>query len=312
MCFPGGGGSSTTHQTVENTIPPHIEEASKRLLDTSEPLARRDYPIYGDPRIAEFNPDQIEAFQRTRENVASWSPIFLESLSQAAQSGVPLGQEDIDAYTNPYTSSVIDSTVNQINRQFDMDEINRHSQMAQRGSFLNEDRRAVIDNEAEANRNRVIAETVAGLNMQGFNNALSQGNIQRDRTGRTAAMFSGLAPQLSALNFQDIGALRDVGGQQEGKEQQGLSLQYEDFLRQFYYPQEQQNFQAGILSGVPYSTSQQTTSTVPQAGSNPFSSILGIASLAAPFFGGGAGAGAFGAGWTPGPADWGAMGISPF
>lgn len=305
MCLPdfgggggGGGETSTVNQTSTVKLPAYLEQGGQQIFDQSKPLANRQYPVYDQARLAGFNPDQLEAFQRTRENVGAWQPIYQQALASTAQSGQAVGQNDVNAYMNPYTQNVVDSTVAQINRQADMDKVNRNAQMAQRGSFLNEDRRAIIDNEAEANRNRVIGETVGALNLQGFNNAMNQGNIQRDRDARTASMYSQLAPQASALGYGDIGALMDIGGQQEAKEQQGLSLQYEDFLRQFYYPQEQQNWLTGILRGSPYGTSTQTSQTFPNPGSNTAGNILGGAS---------AGAG-IGSKIGTGNAGWGALG----
>jgi len=302
--FGGGGGSSgggsdtqTVNQTTKVEIPQWLEDSVRGTIDKAKPLSEQQYPTYDAARIAGFNPDQNEAFQRTRENVGSWQPIFMESLATAAKSGNPVGQTEINRYMNPYTQDVIDNSVNQINRQFDSDTTRRHAGMAQSGSFLNEDRRAIIDNEAEANRNRVIAETTSGLNMQGFQNALNQGNTQRDREARQAAMYSQLAPQLSALGYGDIGALMDVGSQQEAKEQQGLSLQYEDFLRQFYYPQEQLNWLTGITQGQPYSRTTTGTTTSPVAGTNTAGNILG-----------GAGSGAaIGSQIGGGNAGWGAL-----
>lgn len=291
MCIPGIGGGSkgsqTSTTTVKNEIPAWIEQAGKDLYARAQPLSSREYPVYADPRIADYNPDQIESFQRTRENVGSWAPLFMQSVASASQAGQPIGEQDIASYMNPYTQSVIDATTGQINRQFDQETIARNASMAQRGSYLNEDRRELIDQEAETNKNRVIAETIAALNLQGFNNAMGQGNIQKDRDARTAAMFSNLAPQLQGLGYTDAAAVGGIGATQEAKEQQGLNLQYEDFLRQFYFPQEQTNWLGGTITGIPYATSQTTTARTPVAGGNPLSSILGLGISAAGMFGGG-------------------------
>jgi len=277
MCF--GGSSQPKNQTVVNKtvneIPAWMSAAGEDTYKTASPLSERNYPNYGDQRVADFNPDQTSAFDLVRDSQGSWQPAFERAFTGAGQGVAPIGQSDIDAYMNPYTDSVINSVTERMNRQFDKDTNARHGSWAKRGSYLNEDRRDVVDNAAQESKNRVMAETIATLQLGGFNKAMEQANEQKDRTLRGSTMDAQLAPIIQSLNLGDVASLADIGSSQQSQEQQNLTLRYDDFMKQFYYPQEQLNWLSAIISGVPYTTNQQTTSSGPVQQSNTFAQTLG-------------------------------------
>ena len=170
---------------------------------------------------------------------------------------------------------MIDTTIDQNNRQFNRDTIDRHSQMVGRGSYLNEGRREVIDNLARESRDRVNAETAAKLRSGAFQAALDQGNLERGRLQSGAGTGVQLAGAQQQLGYGDVAALRDVGAQQQNLVQQDLTLNYEDFLRQFYYPQEQLNYMMSLTQGAPYSSSQSSIGTQQVPTANTFAQSLG-------------------------------------
>ena len=143
--------------------------------------------------------------------------------------------------------------------------------MAQRGSYLNEDRREVIDNLARESTDRVIAETNARYNADAFNAALGQANTDRSRMLQGSNQLMNLADARQRLGSTDVGNLLNAGQMQQGLDQTNLDVAYDDFLRQFGYPQEMSQFLMSFLTGVPYSQTQTTTSPVAQ--SNPLSAI---------------------------------------
>ncbi len=273
----------------------------------------------------------------------------------------PLGAEDISRYFNPYVQQVQQTTIEELNRQYERDRNTRNAEMVARGSYLNEDRREVIDNLSRESRDRVIGEMMASTNADAFNTALGAAQGDRARSLSTAPQYRGLAsdasgrsiqalatsmgvraedlsrmlqaggqfgnlaqlgaqigsggldaalgtrsddlsrllsasggfaqlaPQAQQMGYADVAAMLGIGGQQQGQTQSEMDLAYNEFLRQFYYPQEQTNWLLGMLSGTPYG--QTTTTQQPVAQSNALGGALGgLASL-----GGAAGM----LGWAP-------------
>lgn len=271
-----GGGTKSVPTSSTTKLPDWVEQGGKDLFEGGKLFAGRDYPSYpvGD-RIAPFTPDQLAAFEATRGNVGSWYPAFSSAYGAAGASASPVGAEDISRYMNPFTDEVIASTMEEMNRQFGRDTINRHASMANRGSYLNEDRREIMDNTARESNARVMAETIARLKSGAFDAALGQANTERDRTRMAAQMFGELAPMRQQLGSNDAAGLAATGALQQAQDQEGRTLSYDDWMREFSYPQEQINWLLGLLRGTPYETT--TEGTTPVATGNPWAQGIGAA-----------------------------------
>lgn len=106
-------------------------------------------------------------------------------------------------------------------------------------------------------------------------------NLNRSNLGLDALKFqSSNAAQLSALQQAaqagDIRAaqlLEASGKAQEARQQAGLDIGYEDYLRQQNYPMERLQQYASILHGSPVANATTTTTSVP---TNPYQQALGM------------------------------------
>lgn len=264
-----GGQSKDTTTTVK--YPKWVDQAAQQTFGQAQQAAGRPYPTYDYARIAGFNPDELASFNLARSNTGNWQPAYGAAFSSALGATQPVGQQDISAYMNPYTQDVINTTLDELYRQNNRQLIDTRAAMAKRGSYLNEDRRGVIENLQNESTNRIAAQTTAALQSQAFSEALAQANAQRNRQLSAAGQFQNLAPIAQTLGQGDVAGLNVIGGQQRQLEQQNLDLAYSDYLRQFGYPQEQIDYLLNALRATPYG--QSTTS--PQAAANPFGSALG-------------------------------------
>ena len=282
--FGGSGGTTQVPVSTSTTIqlPERVEASSKQLYESSVPLAERDYPQYPtSERIAPLNVDQLGSFQAIRDAMGVSQPTLEKGLSQVEQSATPIGTGDIDRFMNPYIQNVIDASVAQITNQAGRDRITRNAALANRGSFLNEDRRGIIDAVASEGTNRTIAEMVSNLMAGGYSQALQQANLERGRSQEAANLYGRYAPLQQQTAYADAAALGEVGAQRQGQEQALRSLTYDDFMKNFYYPQDQANWLLGILSGTPYGQTSTTTGTQNVGTANQAGSTIGgLASLA--------------------------------
>ena len=63
-----------TTQTVVNQLPAYEQEARQRLYTKASDVANAPYTLYTGPRLADFSPDQTNAFDLTRANVGAYAP----------------------------------------------------------------------------------------------------------------------------------------------------------------------------------------------------------------------------------------------
>jgi len=264
----GGGGSKQVSSGPEQSY----VNAGKEIYGASKNLAGRDYPTYDAARVANFTQDQNASFDMTRNNVGSWNPSFQQAFQSGMGGVAPIGASDISQYMNPYTDQVIAGVTNDMNRQATRDTIGRHASMAGRGSYLNEDRRGVMDNLAQESNNRNLASVIGNLRQGAFKDAIQQANTDRQRQFAGSQLFGNLGVTRQQLGAMDAGSMAAAGGMQQAQDQQNLSLRYQDFQDQFRYPQEQANWLMAQLQGQPH----QNTS--PQAQPNPWAQGIGMAS----------------------------------
>lgn len=239
----GGGGDSTQHLAGRTGPPAWVQEEGRELYNLADPIASRPYQYYGDERIADFSPDELASFDLARFNIGAWEPYFNQGWAQTAASAAPVGEADISAYYNPYQKFVTDELWNENRRR----QIEANAAMSRRGTYLNEDRREALN----ALRDEMTMREIGLSNANAFNAALAQANTQRARNLAAGGQFFGAGPQRAIIGQGDVASLQDIGAQQRAQEQDRLTLDYTDFLRQFDYPADQVEWLMAMLSGTP-------------------------------------------------------------
>lgn len=293
--------SPTSVQNTSAAIPRFAQPYVEDILGRSYALTTQTpYMPYAGERVAGFTPLQEQAFSQ----IGSMQPsaqlgqaagITSDVASQAAGQGPyqALNAQTpnfIDpgiagAYMSPYMQNVVDwqkqQAVSDFNRQMPYMQAQAVGSGAYGGS-----RQAV--QQAEANRN--LQNTLAGIQASGTQNAYQQGQqafqadaarqLQATQMGEQSRQFgAGLgqqnrqqqlaaAGQLGQLGqqqyVQQMGintAQQQAGAQQQALAQQGLQNQYQDYLTNLQYPYQQLQFQKSMLSGLPGISASNTTQT---------------------------------------------------
>ena len=251
--------------TQSVTLPAYQEAQAKELFQAGKSLAGQPFVPYTGPRVAGFNPDQLQQFQATRglfETGMQYDP--LTGLQGLAQQGAPqIGQvgsllgADIGAYQNPYQQQVIDQSMADIQRQADIARGQSQSQAIGAGAFGGS-RSALLESESQRPYIEQQARTAAGLRQSGFEQAqrAAESDIARQQQ---MAMFApefelrarqqqaGLLGGVGAEQQARLGQLGQIGQQQQGFQQQALGVPYQEFQRALAYgPQQLGLLQAGM------------------------------------------------------------------
>ena len=279
----GGGQRAPQSQTVTQTnLPEYARPYFERLLNRTEAESLTDYVPYEDQRLADTNVDITGAQQKIRD-------IFGEGIA-----GLPEAQDrvrqslDFDAgkfdsataqeYMSPYMQNVVDIQKEKAILDAQRMQAGRDADAVRAGAF-GSSRRAVTDALADEGLSRQLAEIQAQGQQQAFENAQSQ--FERDRAAAMGAEKIGLgsAESLAALGQRaragDVEAaslLETVGKDLMARDQAGLDLAYQDFVRQRDYPREQLQFLSSILRGVPVSPSTEVSQFQAY---NPIKDLLG-------------------------------------
>jgi hypothetical protein len=178
-------------------------------------MGAEGYQPYGGPRVADFNPDQQQAFDEARASAGAWTPMVGEAAQSLQQGSQPFNEQSLTPFMNPYTKNVVDQIAQLGNENFNekimpgvMDTFTGSGQF---GSTRNQDfaARAMRDND----RNILNAQGQA-LNT-GYQQAMTNYGDQQNRLIGAGTAMGGLASQTQAMTGRDVATLSATGGLQQ-------------------------------------------------------------------------------------------------
>lgn len=264
-------------QTTSNTVnlPDYIAPYAQRTLNKFEGFSNEGYMPYSGPRVADFNADQLAGFQRYRDLNPN-NPMQTQGggiVGQAAQgllgqANQRWDQAQADHYMSPYMQSVVDMQKREAMRDFGQQQLGTQAAAYRAGGFGG-DRHAIVDAENYRNLNQNLGDIQATGLQSAYTNA--QGQFNADRTGAigayTGAMGAGnTLANIGQTTFQNQLAqnqgLMGIGNQQQGWEQQGLDVGYQNFLEQRDHPLTQARIMQSGYQGLPM-TQTTTANTTP-------------------------------------------------
>jgi hypothetical protein len=273
-------GKNTTTQSTE--IDPQLMAIYKDVYNTGKTIANQPYLPYTGPRVAGFNLDQLTGFDATRNMFGQsmgYNP--RRSLNALANMSAPsILDRNIGAYQNPYTQQVVDTTLADLDRSRQM-AVSRDQDRAIGAGAFGGSRSGVL--EAETNRAFAdqAARTAAGLRQGGFDRATSLAGQDINREIGNRGFQAGLFGNQLADQYNNLGLLSGIGGQQQQFQQQALNQAYGQYADAMGYGQKQ----LGLLSQAAGLIPQQSTTTQTGRQETGAGDVLGTAAqLAAAFF----------------------------
>ena len=296
----GKGGSRPSQPTeqniVQSSLPKYFEPYAIDMIKRAEAESKREYIPYEGQRLADENTDTA----RSREIARSVAEGGIPGLGQAtlgttagmgrAIQGMgyqsqDFGSEQAQKYMSPYLQNVLDVQKNQAILDFQRQQAGRDATAVQAGAFGGS-RGAVQQGLASEALQRQLGDIQATGQQKAFEQAQQQFGADREarlaaeRQGLSAAeSLSGQSAQLAALgekaragDIESAQLLEKIAKDRQAREQAGLDLAYEDFVRQRDMPREDLTFLSSILRGVPVTPSTETTKFQQY---NPVKDLLG-------------------------------------
>ncbi len=218
------------------------------------------------PQVAGLDPLQQEAQQRAVAGLGSFQP-FLTQAQQLTGAGAGTGPGSVASFMSPYQQQVIDTTLQEFDRQAATQEQRIRDQAVASGAFGG-GREGVQLAEFQTGSDRNRAALQAGLLQQGFGQAVAR----RDKAFQDQ---QGLAQLLPSLQRQDVSTLGSLGALNQAQQQAQLDAQREATRQATFLPQEQLDRFAsqvtGIMGGYP---AQFQTTNIPNP--TPLQTALGV------------------------------------
>lgn len=271
----------SSQSVTQTSIPEYAQPYVERMLGKAEAFTEAPYQAYGGERIAGFTPMQQQAQQAAADLGPSQQlGLGTQMAGLAGLSQLGAGQQyamqatnpyAMQGYMSPYMENALAPQIREAARSSAIEGQMNQAKAVQQGAFGGS-RSAIV----EAERQRNLAQAQADIYNKGMQTAYDQAR-QAQQFGATlgmqgaqgAAQTAGTLGQLGQTQFGQqkdiINAQATAGAQQQALQQAKLQQQYQDFMTQKAYPQQNLAFMSDILRGAPLGqqTQQQYTAAAP-------------------------------------------------
>lgn len=281
----GGGGAPTeTKSTVTQTnLPEYVRPYFERLLQRTETESKRDYEPYQGQRIADVSQDILTSEERVRGIADQGLPEIQASLDRFQRSmdfqPRQFTGEEVGKYMSPYMDEVIARQKQGATEDYLAQLPQGAAQAISAGAFGGS-REGVQRGIGQSKFLDRLADIEATGRQQAFDKAAGlfqadrAADVQAEQLGLGAAtQFAGLGERRRMGAIDDAKLLETIGKAGMGREQAGLDLAYQDFVRQQAFPQERLGLFSSVLRGIPVTPSQTATTYQPF---DPLGRALGL------------------------------------
>lgn len=275
------GGKNQTSTSSQSYTPAGLSQLQD-IWAKVQGASSQPYTPYTGQQVAGLDPTQTAGVNNVNSAVGSAQPYFDQAAQYATQGASSISPEQIQKYQSPYTQNVIDATQRNFNEGNAQQQQQVLGNAALQGA-LGGSRVGVT--QAELARQQKLAQdpVIAGLQNQGYSQALGAAQQDRAASAQGAYTFGALAPAIQNTGIAGGNAQIAAGSVPQQNQQQQLSAQYQNYLQQQAFPYQQAQFLAsyGLPTASSFGSTQQGTQSSP--GPSPWGqgAGLGIAALGA-------------------------------
>ena len=267
------------------SLPDYLQDTSKDFAKqltaaTSVPIDTTKFT--GRQFVAGEDPMQTQAINLATSGVGSYQPFLTAAQAAVGQQAASTGPQAFQQFMSPFQQQVIDTTLQDFDRQAAMGRQGIRDQAATAGAFGG-GREGVQMAEFDASNLRNRASLLAQLQQQGFTQAqnLAQQNFQNQ--GALAAQQMGLSNFQRGSLGQDVSALGNLGAFRQGITQAQLQADAQAARTGAYEPMgrlDQYGAGLGRLAGF-----GSAPAPVDMGGASPLATALSTATGIAGIFG---------------------------
>ena len=274
--FGGGGAPSpppapaqqtvTQQATIPDELKPFVTDVLEKAQAIQERREEEGYVPFSGPRIAEFSPEQTQAFEQIKGLVGTGQQYFDPAARLTASSAFAPTGPQVGQFMNPYIQNVVDIQQREARRAGDIERQRLGAQAVGAGSFGGS-RQAILEAEQSRNLQQQLGDIQARGLAAAFEDAQARLQQQRERERLAGAQFASLGQAAPGQAFRELSALEAIGAQRQQQAQQALDIAQQEYEIARTFPertlQDYQSIIRGYAAPIPASTVQRSQTTRP-------------------------------------------------
>jgi hypothetical protein len=212
-----------------------------------DPSLRR----YTGATLAEFSPEQQQAFTGIAGLVGSQAPAMAEATEMTRAGAAPITGEQIEEYMSPYQQAVTDIEKREATKQFESQVVPGLAQQAAQAQAFGGSRQGILEGMAADTQQRLLADIQAKGSAQAYQDAVQRLQEQRTRTGQAASQIGNIGTAAYKGAASELGQLGIVGAAKQQQAQTALDTEYAEWLKQRQQPFSEMSKYQSMVIGAP-------------------------------------------------------------
>ena len=207
-------------------LPPELAPFYKDILGKAQALYKEKtaegFKPYTGPSIAEFTPEQQQAFTGIAGLQGQQAPIFDEAMGMTRSAAAPMTQEQLTSYMSPYQQAVTDIEKREATKLYESQVQPQLAAQAAKIQPFGGSRQGILEGMAADTQQRLLADIQAKGSQQSYQDAVSRFTADRQAQGQAGAQLAQMAPNQFKAQLGELGAMQTVGEQKQQQSQTAL------------------------------------------------------------------------------------------
>jgi hypothetical protein len=283
----GGGTTQTTQSQNTTQLPPWVNDAAQQNYAFAQNVAQQPLQQYQGQMVADPGAQMQQAWNTAaqggnagQDQYNASQAGYLGVMGQTPQQVTPgqLSSTNLQPYMNPYTSSVINSTLPIMQQNLALSQNQQANQAASANAFGGS-RQGVQAGVTQAQGAQGMAQMAAQLNQANYGQAVGQAqsdiatnmqgqlanqSAQQNQAGlnlQAAGGLSALGNAAQQSQVRNFGEQVTAGSLEQQQAQNQINAQMAKFQNAWAYPGQQLGVLQSALGMTPYGQAQQGQST---------------------------------------------------
>jgi hypothetical protein len=283
-----GGGSppppppSNTSVSQTSEFPAELKPFIQDVLGKSQAIQEKreseGYIPFEGPQIAEFSPEQEQAFTGIQGLVGQGQEYFDPSADLAKSSTGSYTPEAVRAAMSPYTQNVVDIQQREALRQADVAQQRLAAQAAGAGG-LGGSRMAIQEAEQNRNTQQLLSDIQARGQAAAFEDAQTRLLQQSGRELAASGQLMNLGSVAPQQALKEYTAVEAIGAQKQAQTQQALNIAKNQFQEEQTFPEQTLQQYQSVIRGFPLAPNTYTNSQTVNPAPSYLQQAAGIGGL---------------------------------
>ena len=244
-------GTTVTSQKLAEEISPFYKDLLAKSQALYNQQTEEGYTPYTAPTMAQFSPEQQQAFSGIQGLVGSQKPVYDEGMALTRGTTRRFTPQTAQALMNPYQQAVTDIEKRNIQENYESKVLPELRAQAAQIQPYGGSRQAILEGMASDTNQRLLADVQAKGSLTAYNDAQRLFADQIRREGAAASQLPTLASASYKTQAGELGALQAVGEEKQKQTQSALDEAYRTYLEEKRFPETSMGQYQAVVQGFP-------------------------------------------------------------